>query len=72
MKKRRIEFIIDFRKIIILVLFFIGYTSFAQKGAIRGKIIDNLTEQPIEGVTVIFLADSTETNTNPEGLYRRS
>lgn len=70
MKKRKIEFTIDFRKIIILILFFIGYSSFAQKGAIRGRIIDNLTEQPIEGVTVIFLADSTGTNTNPEGLYR--
>jgi hypothetical protein len=71
MEKKKIEFTIDFRKIIIIVLLAIGYSSFAQKGAIRGQIIDNVTEQPLEGVTVIFLADSTiGTTSNAEGLYR--
>jgi len=70
MKKRKFEFTIDFRKIIIVILFFIGYSSFAQKGAIRGRIIDNTTEQSLEGVTVLVVSDSTGTNTNADGFYR--
>lgn len=59
-----------FKKIILISLLFTSIGAFAQKGAIRGRIIDNVTEQPLEGVTVIYLSDSTGTTTNADGNYR--
>ncbi|MEP4910943.1 MAG: carboxypeptidase regulatory-like domain-containing protein, partial [Algibacter sp.] len=59
------------KKNILILLLFIGFNVFAQTGSIRGRIIDNITEQPLEAVTVVFLADSTKgTTTNDKGLYR--
>lgn len=56
----------------LLILFFLGaYGAFAQTGAIRGRITDNITEQPLEGATVVFTADSTMTaTTDADGRYR--
>lgn len=71
MKQNKIEFTLDLKKILLVLVLIIGYSSFAQKGTIRGQVIDNFTDQPLEGVTVIFLTDSTiGTTTNAEGKFR--
>ncbi|WP_035695172.1 TonB-dependent receptor [Flavobacterium soli] len=71
MKQNKIEFTLDLKKLLIIIVLVIGYSSFAQKGTIRGQVIDNFTDQPLEGVTVIFLTDSTiGTTTNAEGKFR--
>lgn len=71
MKQNKIEFTLDLKKTLIILLLVMGYSSFAQKGTIRGQVIDNFTEQPLEGVTVMFLTDSTiGTTTNAEGKFR--
>lgn len=59
------------KKILMLLLFFAVQASFAQTGAVRGRVTDNITEQPLEGATVIFVADSTiNTTTDADGRYR--
>lgn len=71
MKQKKIEFTIDLKKIIIITLLLIGYSSFAQTGVVRGRIIDNITEQPLEGATIVLLSDSTiGITTDADGRYR--
>lgn len=59
------------KKILLILLLFTFYGAFSQTGAIRGRVVDNITEQPLEGATVIFVADSTlNTVTDADGRYR--
>jgi hypothetical protein len=59
------------KKTLLILLFFATYGALAQTGAIRGRVTDNITEQPLEGATIIFVADSTiNTTTDADGRYR--
>jgi hypothetical protein len=59
------------KKIILILLVFNCIAAIAQTGAIRGRIADNVTDQPLEGATVVYEADSTFTAiTDAEGRYR--
>ncbi|MDR7129787.1 hypothetical protein J2X69_002133 [Algoriphagus sp. 4150] len=59
------------KKILLILLFFASIKASAQTGSVRGRIIDNITEQPLVGATVVFLADSiTGATTDGNGQYR--
>lgn len=59
------------KKILIILLYFTVQGAIAQTGAVRGRVTDNITEQPLEGATVIFVADSTiNATTDADGRYR--
>lgn len=71
MKQKKIKFTIDLRKVFLIILLVLGFTTFAQTGVIRGRIIDNITEQPLVGANVLFVENnSLSTVTNSEGYYR--
>ncbi|WP_294818331.1 TonB-dependent receptor [uncultured Flavobacterium sp.] len=59
------------KKFLFILLAFTGIGASAQTGAVRGRVVDNITEQPLEGATIIFAADSAVTaTTNANGDYR--
>lgn len=59
------------KRILLILLFFASQVIIAQTGTVRGRVTDNITDQPLEGATVIFVADSTiNTTTDADGRYR--
>jgi Carboxypeptidase regulatory-like domain/TonB-dependent Receptor Plug Domain len=59
------------KKFLLILQILTGLGAFAQTGAIRGRVVDNITEQPIEGATIMYIADSTVTAvTDANGDYR--
>jgi len=58
------------RLLILLTAFLtMGFTSFAQKAKIEGKVTDAKTGQPLTGVSVINKANNFGTSTDVEGRY---
>jgi len=60
------------KKILQIILFLIGYFTYAQTGIIKGTVIDKQSEIPLEAVTIELLnnGDPTGVVTNSEGYYR--
>lgn len=59
------------KQILFILLLSISFNVSAQTGAIRGRVIDNVTEQPIQGVSVVFVGDSSiATVTDNNGQYK--
>lgn len=52
-----------------LILFFIPNYLYAQTGIIKGKVVDALTNQPVEFATVQIQNTSIGATTNTEGTY---
>ncbi len=60
-------------KVLIIILFSIGLTIFAQNnvplGSISGKVVDNDNQQPLIGVNIYVKETSTGTTTDSNGNY---
>src|SRR5690606_3141164 len=57
---------------ILLILLLLGSINVsAQTGSIRGRIIENITERPLEGATIVYIGDTDISATaDKEGRYK--
>lgn len=53
----------------IIIFFLLGGLIFAQKGSLKGKIIDAKTKQPLAGANVLLMNTEFGGATNEEGYY---
>jgi hypothetical protein len=53
----------------IVILLFIGFTTFSQNGIIKGKVTDKLSEKPIQGVTIELVNTNMNTETDENGYF---
>lgn len=59
------------KKILLILLMMASIKASAQTGSIRGRIIENITERPLQGATIVFLADSSiVATTDADGRYK--
>ena len=57
------------KKIILITICLLGLHSFAQNGTIKGKIIDKLSEKPLQGVTVQLVNSDVNIQTDENGNF---
>ncbi len=58
------------KNIFTFILLLISFVGFAQRAALKGKITDEKTGEPIPGVTVFLVGTTTGTVTDFDGNYR--
>lgn len=54
------------KNLFIAILFFIGFTALSQNGIIKGKVIDKLSEKPLQGVLIQLLNSENNTSETDE------
>lgn len=58
------------KKILLILLLLTSIKVSAQVGTIRGRVVDNMTEQPLVGAAIVLLTDSAVgTSTDANGRY---
>lgn len=55
--------------IIIVAAFFISFATNAQTGVLTGKVISNVNNQPLTGVTIYSQAKKISTTSDVEGNF---
>lgn len=58
-------------KILLALLLLAAFNVSAQTGSIRGRIIENITERPLEGATIVYMGDTTlSAVSDKDGRYK--
>ncbi|MTI19653.1 hypothetical protein E1176_01325, partial [Fulvivirga sp. RKSG066] len=53
----------------VAILLLVGTTLYAQKGTIRGSVIDNTTGEPLFGVTAVIAGTTTGAASDFDGKF---